>query len=61
MHNFKAIGATSFELSRDKQLTTHRQTDRQTDRHTDIHFRQMTCFSMKLKYKQIKEMAEFDN
>ena len=32
MQNLKAIGATSFELSRDKKFTTYRHTDRQTDR-----------------------------
>ena len=35
MQNFKAIGATSFESSRDKKLTTHRQKD--TETHTDTH------------------------
>ena len=31
MQNFKAIGATSFELSLDKKLTTYKQTNKQND------------------------------
>ena len=34
MQNFRAIGATSFELSRDKKLITYTHTDTHTHRHT---------------------------
>ena len=40
MQNFRAIGATSFELSRDKKLTTYTQTH--THRHTRTHTRTQT-------------------
>ena len=37
MQNFKVIGATFFELSRDKKLTTYTQTHRYTDTRTHKH------------------------
>ena len=52
MQNLKAIGATSFELSRYKKLTTHR--------YTNIHFRQ-TIFFQFHTYIWTKEKAKFDN
>ena len=39
MQNFRAIGATSFELSRDKKLTTYTHTH--TDTHTYIFSRRL--------------------
>ena len=37
MQNFKSIGAISFELLRDKKLTTHRLTHTHTPTHTHTH------------------------
>ena len=37
MQNFIAIGATSFDLSRDKKLTTYTQKHTQTHTRTDTH------------------------
>ena len=50
MQNFRAIGATSFELSRDKKLTTYAHTHARTHTHTRTHAHTYT-FGKRLFYQ----------
>ena len=53
MQNFRGISATSFELSRSKKLTTHRQ--------TQIHTFSGDDFLLNVDHILTKEMVKFDN
>ena len=61
MQYFKTIRATSFELSRDKKLTTYTHTHTHTHRQTHIHTFPANDFFFNVDHICTKEMAKFDN